>query len=122
MTWTNRQKITGHALGKQLLELFYPKTREDGTLVPFQGSIPMKNMLMGVNSISTNYEYGTMLTKYTEDKKLSPVISKRQFVYYTREKNVEYDPETALDRIGRIDTIPKGYYCSVEQMSEIMYS
>ena len=122
MTWTNRQKITGHALGKQLLELFYPKTRADGTHEPFRGSIPMKNMLMGVNSISTNYEYGTMLTKYTEDKRLAPVISKRQLVYYTREENVEYDPETALDRIGRIDTIPKGYYLSVEQMSEQMYN
>lgn len=122
MTWTNRQKITGHALGKQLLELFYPQTRADGTHEPFRGSIPMKNMLMGVNSISTNYEYGTMLTKYTEDKRLAPVISKRQLVYYTREENVEYDPESALDRIGRIDTIPKGYYLSVEQMSEQMYN
>ena len=122
MTWANRQKITGKALGKQLLELFYPRTKADGTRLPFQGTIPMKNMLMGVNSISTNYEYGTMLTKYTEDKKLAPVISKRHLVYYTREKNVEYDAETALEYIGRIDTIPKGYYCSVEQMSEIMYS
>jgi hypothetical protein len=63
-----------------------------------------------------------MLTKYTEDKRLAPVISKRQLVYYTREENVEYDPESALDRIGRIDTIPKGYYLSVEQMSEQMYN
>jgi hypothetical protein len=121
MTLTNRNRIHGQSLGNQLLELFFPRKNEVGQLQPFQGSIPMKNMLMGVNAISTNFEYGTMLTRYTEDKKLSPVISKRHLVYYTKADNVAYDKETALDEIHRIETIPKGYFRNIDDVANELY-
>lgn len=118
MTWANRQKITSKTLGKQLLELYYPRTAEDGTKLPFQGYMHMSNMLMGVNSANPKFEYGTMLTRHTLPKRLAPVISKRQLVYYTQEANVEYDENTALEALGRIDTIPKGYYLNVDEINK----
>jgi hypothetical protein len=118
MTWANRQKITSKTLGKQLLELYYPRTAEDGTKLPFQGYMHMSNMLMGVNSANPKFEYGTMLTRHTLPKRLAPVISKRQLVYYTQEANVEYNENTALEALGRIDTIPKGYYLNVDEINK----
>lgn len=121
MNWTNRALLHGQSLGAQLLELLYPRTDAQGHVYPFQGFIPMKNMLMGIHTTSTQFEYGTMLTKETNDKKLRPVLTKRHLIPYLRQANVVYDPETGLDRVARIYTIPKGYYKSVEEMSEIVY-
>lgn len=121
MNWTNRALLHGKSLGKQLLELFYPRTDEHGKKLPFQGHIPMRNMLMGIHTTSTAFEYGTMLTKETQDKKLQPVLTKRHLVPYLKERNVEYDAQDGLDSVARIYTIPKGYYRSVEQMSHEYY-
>jgi hypothetical protein len=121
MSHENRRLLNGFTLGKQMLELFYPRTNELQVQLPFQGFIGMKNMLIGINSTSPNFAYGTMLTKETEDKKLQPVISKRYLVPFLQERNVIYDEVTALNYIPRIYTLPKGYYRSVEQMSIEFY-
>ena len=122
MSYENRRLLNGFTLGKQLLELFYPRTNELQQRLPFQGFIGMKNMLIGINSTSPHFAYGTMLTKETEDKKLQPVISKRHLVPYLKSLNVAYDELTALAEIPRIYTLPKGYYRSVENMSFELYS
>jgi hypothetical protein len=44
MTLENNRKIHGDSLGKQLLELFFPKTNAEDEVLPFTGYIPMKNM------------------------------------------------------------------------------
>ena len=121
MNWTNRALLHGKSLGAQLLELFFPRTDSQGHIQPFEGFIPMKNMLMGIHTTSTQFEYGTMLTKETNDKKLRPVLTKRHLVPYLKEKNVPYDVSSGLDKVARIYTIPKGYYQNVEQMSDLMY-
>lgn len=121
MNHTNRALLHGKSLGKQLLELMYPRTDDQDRKLPFQGFIPMRNMLMGIHTTSTEFEYGTMLTKETNDKKLQPVLTKRHLVPYLKERNVAYDTETGLDKIARMYTIPKGYYLSVEQMSALCY-
>ena len=120
MNWTNRALLHGKSLGKQLLELLYPRTDDQNRTLPFEGFIPMRNMLMGIHTTSTEFEYGTMLTKETSDKKLRPVLTKRHLVPYVKERNVVYD-ENSLDSVARIYTIPKGYYRSVEQMSYEYY-
>jgi hypothetical protein len=120
MNWTNKELLNGFTLGKQLLELFYPRS-EDDRILPFEGFIPMKNMLIGINSTSPNFEYGTMLTKETNDKKLQPVLTKRDIIPYVAKRNVSYEAETELDQIARIYTLPKGYYRSVENMSISLY-
>jgi hypothetical protein len=121
MNWTNRALLNGKTLGKQLLELLYPTTNQEGGVLPFQGHIPMKNVLMGIHTTSAEFEYGTMLTKETNDKKLRPVLTKRHLVPYLAQKNVPYD-ETSLDSVARMYTIPKGYYRSVENMSALLYN
>jgi len=122
MSMENNAKINGPSLGKQLLELFFPRLDVHGVKVPFQGYLPMKNMLMGINSTSPNYEYGTMMTKFTEDKKLGPVFSKRQFVSFCLHYEQMYDCATELDRLQRIVTIPKGYYETVENVANHVYA
>ena len=119
MTMHNASLITGKSLGKQLLEKFFPRS-EEGVLQPFKGYLPMKNMLMGINTVSTKFEYGSMLTRFTEDKKLGPVISKRQLVHYTLEDNVEYD-ESVLEYFPQFMTIPKGYFAPIEEVAEDCY-
>lgn len=121
MNWTNKEKLNGYTLGKQLLELYYPRHNADDIAQPFQGYIPMKNILIGINSVSPNFPYGTMLTRETEDKKLQPVLTKRNLVPYCQARNVNYDDETELDRLPRIYTLPKGFIASIEQMSLIYY-
>jgi hypothetical protein len=122
MNWTNRALLHGTSLGKQLLELLFPRTNDKDQVLPFQGFIPMKNMLMGIHTTSTQFEYGTMLTKETNDKKLQPVLTKRHLVPYLKKRNVVYDAEKGLDEIARIYTIPKGYYRSVENISASVYA
>jgi hypothetical protein len=61
------------------------------------------------------------LTKETEDKKLQPVLTKRDLVPYCQARNVDYDDTAELDRLPRIYTIPKGYIASVENMSFVYY-
>jgi hypothetical protein len=122
MNWTNKEMLTGYTLGKQLLELFYPRYNAQDQKVPFQGHIPMRNILIGINAISPNFEYGTMLTRETQDKLLQPVLSKRDLVPYCQRRNVRYDDRNELDRIKRMYTIPKGYYRSIENMSYEFYN
>ena len=115
MTLANNLLIHSVSLGKQILELFFPKEDKDGNKKAFEGYIPMQNMLMGINSTNASLAYGTMVTKYTEDKKLGPVFSKRMFVCYPL-PNVEYTIET-LHEIARVYTVPKGYYKSAEEFA-----
>jgi hypothetical protein len=122
MNWTNKELLTGYTLGKQLLELFYPRTNEQEETLPFHGHIAMRNILIGINAISPNFEYGTMLTRETQDKLLQPVLTKRDLVPYCLARNVSYDDRTELDRIKRMYTIPKGYYRSIENMSYEFYN
>lgn len=122
MNWTNRALLHGQSLGKQLLELLFPRTNLHGEKMPFQGHIPMRNILIGVHTTTTEFEYGTMLTRETNDKKLQPVLTKRHLVPYLETPNVVYDEKRALDRIARIYTIPKGYFRSVEEMSKLLYT
>lgn len=122
MNWVNRSRINGYTLGKQILELFYPRTDEDGATVPFQGFIPMQNRQIRANSANPHFKYGEMLTIETRDKRLAPVIgTKRQMVPYLKTPNVVYDDTTELDRIRIIHTIPLGYKHSVEHMSNYLY-
>ena len=121
MSHENRRLLNGFTLGKQILELFYPRTNELQQQLPFQGFIGMKNMLIGINATSPHFDYGTMLTRETEDKKLQPVITKRHLVPFLASRNVTYDAATALSHIPRIYTLPKGYYRSVEEMSNTFY-
>lgn len=120
MSMHNASLIDGNSLGKQLLEKFFPRS-EEGVLLPFEGYLPMKNMLMGINTVSTKHEYGLMLTRFTEDKKLGPVISKRQLVHYTLEENVDYE-QSVLDYFPQFLTIPKGYAFSLEEVAEDSYT
>jgi hypothetical protein len=115
MTLANNLLIHSVSLGKQILELFFPKEDADGNKKAFEGYIPMQNMLMGINSTNASLAYGTMVTKYTEDKRLGPVFSKRLFVSYPV-PNVEYTI-AMLDRIARVYTVPKGYYVTAEEFA-----
>jgi len=122
MNWVNRSRINGYTLGKQILELFYPKTDEDGAPIPFQGFIPMQNRQIRINSANPHFQYGEMLTIETREKRLAPVIgTKRTMVPYLGRANVQYDDRTELDRIRIIHTIPIGYKHSVEHMSTYLY-
>lgn len=120
MSMHNAAMINGSSLGKQLLEKFFPRS-EEGELLPFQGYLPMKNMLMGINTVSSKLEYGVMLTRFTEDKKLGPVISKRQLVHYSLVDNVEYE-QSVLDFFPQFLTIPKGYYASIQEVAKENYA
>lgn len=122
MNWVNRARINGYTLGKQILELFYPKSDEDGAPIPFSGFIPMQNRQIRANSANPHFRYGEMLTIETRDKRLAPVIgTKRVMVPYLHTANKEYDDRTELDRIRIIHTIPIGYKESVETMSAFLY-
>ncbi len=120
MILANNLLIHSVSLGRQLLELFFPKVSEDGDKVAFKGYIPMQNMLMGINSTNANLAYGTMVTKHTQDKRLGPVFSKRLFIPYF-EPNKEYTEEM-LDFIARIYTSPKGFHVDVAELSRILYN
>ncbi len=121
MTLTNSQRIHAEGLGLQLMESLFPyyeEGREERR--PFQGFLQMSNMIMGVNSTNSRLSYGQMLTRYTEDKKVRPVISKRQLVTHWR-KNFEYTKDT-IYTLPRIYTVPHGYYLTVEEVSRSVYN
>ena len=107
-------------MGLQLLEMFFPKQDEEGKEVAFSGYIPMRNMIMGANSINAHLAYGTMTTRYTNDKNIRPVFFKRSFVPYRHQSNVSYTAET-LDRISRILTIPNHFIVDVDTFSKHAY-
>ena len=120
MTLANLRKLRAETLGLQLLEMFFPKQDEQGKEVAFSGYIPMRNMIMGANSINAHLAYGTMTTRYTNDKNIRPVFFKRSFVPYRHQSNVSYTAET-LDRISRILTIPHHFIVDVDTFSKHAY-
>lgn len=122
MTLANTKLIHGKSLGAQILELFFPEYDDEGQIVPFHNYLLMKNMIIGVNSINASLGYGTMTTRYTQDKKLRPVFSKRQIVPYLAKPVTGYDVDAMLRNIDRIYTIPKGYIQTVEEMSALCYA
>ena len=78
MTWANRQKITSKTLGRQLLELYYPRTDAEGAKLPFQGYMHMSNMLMGVrNCVSYDLPF---LTPHTLGELGKPEVRVRHDV------------------------------------------
>jgi hypothetical protein len=99
-----------------LLHKFRPSFDSEGNELPFTRFIYMTNMVMGINSTNSTYEYGTMMTRYTEDKKVSPVFSKRQLIQIS-----ELFTDVDLARVQRIYTVPKGYYLPTEELSLIFY-
>jgi hypothetical protein len=121
MTLANSKRIHAEKLGLQLLEKLYP-FYDEGALSPrpFQGFLHMSNMIMGVNSANSRLAYGQMLTRYTEDKKVRPVISKRQFVCHWK-KNFAYD-SASIQEVPRIFTVPHGYYLSSEEVALKVYA
>lgn len=121
LTLENAKRIHAEKLGLQLLEKFYP-FYEAGSQVPreFQGFLEMDNMIIGVNSTNFHAGYGSMMTRYTEDKKVRPVISKRQFVPHWQH-NVEYNAQS-IRSIARMFTVPHGYYLSVEEIARNTYA
>jgi hypothetical protein len=121
MTHGNKRLITAERLGLQLLELLYPKMTTFGEKKEFENYIGVKNMLMGVNSINAAIGYGTMLTKYTADKRVRPVFSKRQFVSHSFDSGVDIRDISNLLSIYRIYTIPHGYNKTVEEVSQLVY-
>jgi hypothetical protein len=122
MTLANTKLIHGQSLGTQILELLFPQRDEEGRIVPFQNYLLMKNMIIGVNSINATLGYGTMTTRYTQDKKLRPVFSKRQIVPYLQKEVTGYNVDDMLRVLDRMYTIPKGYIHTVEEMSPLCYS
>lgn len=122
ITRDNRRLIHGLSLGAQLLEIFFPRTDLEGNILPFQGHLRMKNMIMGINSTNAAIGYGTMTTRYTEDKRLGPVFSKRDVVRYIHTgRNVAYDNVKALEAIPRIYSVPKGYFISDKHALSAMF-
>ena len=121
MTLANSKRIYADKLGLQLMEKLYPFF-EEGSSEPraFTGYMVMSNMIMGVNSTNSKLEYGQMLTRYTDDKKVRPVISKRQFVSHFQ-PNLLFDA-TTIRSIPRIYTIPHGYYLSCDDVARLVYS
>lgn len=75
---------------------------------------------MGANSINAHLAYGTMTTRYTNDKRIRPVFFKRTFVPYLHQKNVQYTSDT-IDRIPRILTIPHNFMVDLEKFSVHVY-
>lgn len=116
LTLRNAREISSAALEDQLLHKFRPSFDADGNQLPFSRFIYMTNMVMGINSTNSNYEYGTMMTRYTEDKKVSPVFSKRQLIQISK-----LFTDDNLDRVQRIFTVPKGYYLCTEELSLVFY-
>ncbi len=121
MTLANTRLIHGRSLGAQIMELMFPQHDEEGRPIPFQNALFMKNMIIGVNSINANLGYGTMTTRYTQDKKLRPVFSKRLVVPYLQKEIKDYNIDEMLSLVDRMFTIPKGYVQSVENMSVVCY-
>ena len=121
VTLGNSQLIHSDSLGLQLLEIFFPKEDKDGNILPFTGHLRMKNMIMGINSTNATIGYGAMTTRYTDDKRLGPVFSKREVVKYLQRVNVPYNARS-LDKIQRIYSFPKGYFLPLEELSETCYS
>jgi hypothetical protein len=120
MTLANAKRIHAEKLGLQLMEKFYPYTEEgESEPRPFTGYMVMSNMIMGVNSTNSKLAYGQMLTRYTDDKKVRPVISKRQFVSHF-ESNVPFD-STSIRSVARIYTIPHGFYLTCEDVAKLVY-
>jgi hypothetical protein len=120
MTLFNLRKLRADTLALQLLEMFFPKRNEKGEVEPFAGYIKLSNMIMGANSINAHLAYGTMTTRYTNDKKIRPVFFKRSFVPYLHQENVQYSLAT-LDKIPRILTIPHHFLVEVESFSKHVY-
>jgi hypothetical protein len=120
MTLSNLRKLRADTLALQLLEMFFPKRNEKGEVEPFAGYIKLSNMIMGANSINAHLAYGTMTTRYTNDKKIRPVFFKRSFVPYLHQENVQYSLAT-LDKIPRILTIPHHFLVEVESFSKHVY-
>ena len=121
MTHGNKRLITTARIGKQLLEMVYPTTNHFGEIEDFKGFVEVKNMLMGVNSTNFAVGYGEMLTRYTADKKIRPVISKRQLVIHSIDSGVDINDLANLAKLFRIYTIPHGYAKSVEEVSGLVY-
>jgi hypothetical protein len=121
MTHGNKRLITANRLGLQLLELMYPKTNDFGERKEFENYIGVKNMLMGVNSTNAKVGYGQMLTRYTADKMVRPVFSKRQFVYHSLDSGVDTKDINELEKVYRMYTIPHGYEKSVEEVAALVY-
>jgi hypothetical protein len=121
MTLANSKRIHAEGLGLQLMESLYPYYEEGAAeRRPFRGFLEMSNMIMGVNSTNSRLAYGQMLTRYTEDKKVRPVISKRQLVTHWR-KNYAYTKDS-IHTLARMYTIPHGYYLSVDEVAKLVYS
>jgi hypothetical protein len=120
MTLLNLRKLRAETLGNQLLEMFFPKTEDNGETAPFAGYIKLSNMIMGANSINAHLAYGTMTTRYTNDKRIRPVFFKRTFVPYRHQKNVQYSSET-IDKIPRILTIPHNFMVDLDKFSIHVY-
>jgi hypothetical protein len=121
MTLANSKRIHAEGLGLQLMESLYPFYEEGASdRRPFRGYLEMSNMIMGVNSTNSKLAYGQMLTRYTQDKKVRPVISKRQLVAHWR-KNYEYTKDSIYG-LGRIYTVPHGYYLEIDEVAKKVYA
>jgi hypothetical protein len=77
-------------------------------------------MIIGANSINAHLAYGTMTTRYTNDKRIRPVFFKRTFVPYLHQKNVAFTLDT-LDKVPRILTIPHHFAVDAVKFSENVY-
>ena len=116
LTVSNVRKINEESLAKQILELTFPIRGQ----MEFESTIEVDNMIIGVNSTNARIAYGTMLTRFTEPKKVRPVFSKRTVVQVPVDS--EEERPDSLEAMGRVVTIPKGYYLSVEQVANEIYN
>lgn len=119
LTLANSKRINEERLIQQILEVMYPVLGPNGEPEPFQSFIQVENMIMGVNSTNSNMEYGCMLTRYTEPKKVRPVFSKRMILTYPA--GAREDRPATLDGLLRIFSLPKGFSVPVEEAAERMY-
>jgi len=115
MTLQNAKNLKEEKLGKQLLELLYPRIDSEGNKLPFENYMYMKNMIIGVNSTNSRVAYGSMLTRYTEDKKVSPTFTKRNLVTFPQ--GATSLEGKRIEDVPRIFTIPKNYVVNVETLS-----
>lgn len=107
LTLENSRNLKEEKLSLQLQEFLYPQVTDGGEKVPLQTYMYMKNMIIGVNSTNSRLAYGSMLTRYTEDKKVSPTFTKRNIVTFM--PSPQGSPRGDMSQVPRIFTIPKNF-------------
>jgi hypothetical protein len=119
LTLKNSKRINEERLIQQVLELTFPVVDAQGQIAPFENFIEVENMIIGINSTNSKIAYGTMLTRYTEPKKVRPVYSKREVVRIFL-KNKAQRPLN-LDEIRRVYTLPHGYFLDNNTVASLLY-